>query len=165
MSIRITLEGDERFLRMARMAPVQADKAIRRAMARSGRHIKSRMAREEAAAHGMPVGPLRKVRTKVGRQSGPDSRSVWFGYNPIGAGYVGGLKAAKGVADAFVATMPSGHRSVFRRVGKTRQPIEEVKVPFPQAVGVAEGLAEAFGAQAEKILVQELNYALNVEGG
>ena len=170
--INLSLKGDEKFFELARLAPGHAHQAILKAMTIQQRRARSKLPRAEAQAHGMPVSPLRRVRTKK-MAGGREWFGIWFGYNPIAAAYVGGAK--KGAEGAFTATMPTGHEGLFRRTGEAkrltargryadtkirREPIKEVKLPLPQAVSVAERLAEAFGVEAEEILAQELEYAL-----
>jgi len=74
--------------------------------------------------------------------------SVRAGYQPIPLIYYNGVRQVKkGVSvtmrkdksrkvfkGAFMATMPSGHKGVFRRKSKARLPIKELKGPNPQKV-------------------------------
>lgn len=159
--LTIAVEGDQRFYELAAIAPDAAETAMRRAITKVRRSLASRMAREQAAAHGFPVRPLRTVRTR-GKGFGPNEAGVWFGYNPIQARYVGRKADMSGAPGAFLATMPSGHVGWFKRVGKARFPIVELdeELPMPSAIGVAEGLATAFGLQAETVIAHEFEFIL-----
>lgn len=65
---------------------------------------------------------------------------------------------------AFIATMPTGHRGIFNRKGRTALPIQEVKLPLePEASKIIEELViheveEVF----EKFLRRELDFVSNV---
>lgn len=68
------------------------------------------------------------------------------------------------IKGAFVATMKSGHEGVFRRRGKARLPIEELRGSRPvdallhegEAQGVAERGAKSFGDTFTRVLPLEL---------
>lgn len=157
VTLQLHLQGDDRFINLAALAPAAAKVAMARAVTTVGRQLKAQMASQQAAAHGFPVRPLSKVRTK-NKPGGDGLRAVWFGYNPIASIYVGGKGG--GVAGAFLATMPSGHTGLFHRLGRARLPIAEVKAPLPAAVSVAEGLANRFGGQAQTVIADELSRVL-----
>lgn len=65
---------------------------------------------------------------------------------------------------AFVATMKSGHKGVFRRSGKARLPIEELRGSRPvdallhegEAQGVADRGGQSFAATFERVLPIEI---------
>lgn len=76
-----------------------------------------------------------------------------------------GTKAGKHqFIGAFIATMPEGHRGVFKRKGRASLPIQEVKLPLePEASKIIEELViheveEVF----EKFLRRELDFVSNV---
>ncbi len=68
------------------------------------------------------------------------------------------------IAGAFVATMKSGHKGVFRRRGKARLPIDELRGSRPidallhkgEADGVAERGGKSFGATFVRVLPLEI---------
>lgn len=64
--------------------------------------------------------------------------------------------------DAFMATMPRGYRGIFKRVGKTALPIQEVKLPLePEASRIIENIVNYETEKAfEKFFQRELNYIL-----
>jgi len=73
------------------------------------------------------------------------------------------IKQAKAAFnDAFMATMPRGYRGIFKRVGRTALPIQEVKLPLePEASRIIEHLVNYETEKAfEKFFQHELNYIL-----
>lgn len=68
------------------------------------------------------------------------------------------------VAGSFVATMKSGHQGVFRRRGKARLPIDELRGSRPvdallhegEAAGVAERGGKSFGETFVRVLPLEI---------
>ncbi len=65
---------------------------------------------------------------------------------------------------AFIATMPDGHRGVFKREGKAALPIKEIKLPLePEALKI---ISELVNYEVEKVfekfLQRELNYIAKV---
>jgi hypothetical protein len=68
------------------------------------------------------------------------------------------------VKGSFVATMQSGHEGIFRRRGKARLPIEELRGSRPvdallhegEAQGVADRGSKSFGATFNRVLPLEL---------
>lgn len=74
--------------------------------------------------------PLRRVNTQEWRMgvSGETMPVASFPYRQVKRGVSVAINQGqrKLIKSAFVATMKSGHRGVFRRVGKSRLPIEEL---------------------------------------
>ncbi|MBR9983008.1 MAG: phage tail protein [Wolbachia endosymbiont of Homalodisca vitripennis] len=73
------------------------------------------------------------------------------------------IKQAKaGFNDGFMATMPRGYRGIFKRVGRTALPIQEVKLPLePGASRIIENLVNYETEKVfEKFFQHELNYIL-----
>lgn len=80
-----------------------------------------------------------------------ESGLVWGGYNPIQARFAGKLSKDTGGSwagayyfeRAFIATMQrsSGLRSIFKRRGRARLPIDHQKVSIPQTAAIAEDVA------------------------
>lgn len=62
--------------------------------------------------------------------------------------------------DAFMATMPRGYRGIFKRVGRTALPIQEVKLPLePEASRIIENLVNYEVKRIfEKYFTHELFY-------
>ncbi|APR98991.1 phage tail protein [Wolbachia endosymbiont of Folsomia candida] len=76
-----------------------------------------------------------------------------------------GTKAGKYMFDnAFIATMPEGHRGIFKRKGRAALPIQEVKLPLePEASKIVKELVNyEVEAIFEKFLQRELNYIAKV---
>ncbi|WP_341808891.1 phage tail protein [Wolbachia endosymbiont (group E) of Neria commutata] len=76
-----------------------------------------------------------------------------------------GSKAGKHMfTNAFIATMPKGHRGIFKRKGKTALPIQEVKLPLePEASKIIKELViHEVEAVFEKFFQRELNYIAKV---
>jgi hypothetical protein len=73
-------------------------------------------------------------------------------------------KARKPIPGAFVATMSSGHTGVFKREGKKRLPIRELRGPaVPSMVGneeVMEHVQNVYGEEMGKRLPHELDRLL-----
>ena len=65
---------------------------------------------------------------------------------------------------AFIATMPGGHRGVFKRKGRTALPIKEVKLSLePEASKIIEELViYEVEAVFEKFLQRELDYIAKI---
>lgn len=122
--------------------------------------------------------------------------SVWVGYNPVAAGYVGAIRPwRRGLTPRvrshrfpgdFVATMPSGHRSIFTRNvfpdvkrrkslnrrerrplernkwGWTSLPIDEQRISLKDTQRIIREVEIAARDRLRGVLAQELNYQLNV---
>lgn len=81
----------------------------------------------KALLRGGARGKGRRIFVSKAKSSRPTA-SIWIGYNPVQAAYLGRLVQNKQGAGAgqhffpgsFIATMRSGHRSVFHRVPGTR---------------------------------------------
>ncbi|WP_264688346.1 phage tail protein [Wolbachia endosymbiont (group A) of Sympetrum striolatum] len=64
--------------------------------------------------------------------------------------------------DAFMATMPRGYRSIFKRVGRTALPIQEVKLPLePEASRIIENLVNY---EVERIFEKYFTHELFYDG-
>lgn len=64
--------------------------------------------------------------------------------------------------DAFMATMPRGYRGIFKRVGRTALPIEEVKLPLePEASRIIENLVNY---EVERIFEKYFTHKLFYDG-
>ncbi|MCU7845297.1 MAG: phage tail protein [Candidatus Thiodiazotropha sp. (ex Monitilora ramsayi)] len=97
---------------------------------------------------------------------------VWVGYNPVKAAYVGRLTQQVRGARAgrhtypggFVATMRSGHQSIFQRTQKSRLPIEEKDVSMSVAPVLVQQETSRIQSRLSDVLLQEINYEFNVKG-
>ncbi|MBA8757824.1 phage tail protein [Wolbachia pipientis] len=64
--------------------------------------------------------------------------------------------------DAFMATMPRGYRGIFKRVGRTALPIQEVKLPLePEASRIIENLVNY---EVERIFEKYFTHELFYDG-
>lgn len=64
--------------------------------------------------------------------------------------------------DAFMATMPRGYRGIFKRVGRTALPIQEVKLPLePEASRIIENLVNY---EVERIFEKYFTHKLFYDG-
>lgn len=69
------------------------------------------------------------------------------------------------IAGSFVATMKSGHKGVFKRSGKARLPIEELRGSRPVDAMLHKGEADAVAARGGKAFVETLVRVLPLEIG
>jgi hypothetical protein len=67
------------------------------------------------------------------------------------------------IAGSFVATMKSGHRGVFRRTGKARLPIDELRGSRPVDALLHRGEADAVAAQGGESFTATLERVLPME--
>lgn len=175
IDIRIDTQGTLERLQaqMARM-PRAVDTARKRALRKLSTWIQRQALREAAAA----AGTTQKVmKTLVRyRASLNDARiAIWIGTNPIGAHHLGTVRWTRRMTGAR-----AGRRSfpgtwswsapaktaglIMERRGAARLPLDKVVVPIHQAVLTRmEQLQPAVAARFQALLLQELNYALNVE--
>jgi len=158
-------------------------RAASRTVRKVTRWASGRIARDIARSSRVPLRALTKggstgrgkrIRARLPRQ-GEMSGSVWVGWSPIKATYVGRLSQNRrpgGGARAgqhrfpgsFVATMRSGHRGVFTRSVESRLPIEEEGVELLEAEAAVRRAKDEMGLRIQNVLRQELNYELNVKG-
>lgn len=155
----------------------QINTASRRSVSKVVDFAATHIGRGIAVKDQVPVSTLRKGGSagrgqrifKTKPRGDKTSGSVWVGYNPIRAAYLGvlaqqqtGAKAGKHFFDrSFVATMPSGHRSVFIRMGKTSLPIREQSHPITSAQQVVDSVQERATQRLIDIFQHELSYEVN----
>ena len=169
--------------------------ASRRAATRAQNKVAKQLgvqgARAIARANQLPVKVIRdRLRVKSARpgkvsdgQTDQGAR-VWIGTWPIPASKAGRVRMTRAGAaagkhiypDYFVATMSSGHRSVFQRVGKGQRwtpgrprtsspnlPIAEATITLVELEQTRAELGREGEDRYRKLLIQELNYELNVK--
>jgi hypothetical protein len=160
--------------------PKQIDTASRRAISKLVDYSATHIGRELAAQERVPVSTLmRGGSARRGQRiykskpyGGKNAGSVWVGYNPIRAAYLGRLAQQRAGAKAgqhffprsFVATMPSGHRSVFIRQGKTALPIREQSHSLTGAQLIVDSVQSRAHQRLIDILRHELEYEVNRGG-
>ena len=136
--------------------------AIRTTTTFADRLLKARM----AVATGLPRSVFNQFRifTKAGDSHG----TVFLGFNPVKAAYAGKLSQQAGGAMAgqyywaggFVATMRSGHASIFKRKGGRRLPLVEQVVSLPQAEAITEQVANEAANELQQRYLEKLQATL-----
>lgn len=135
-------------------------------------------------ATGLPAAVFKQFRVFKKIQSYKDHSNylgiVFLGYNPIKAAYVGKLSEIGAGAMAgqyyfehgFIATMSSGHRSIFKREGAKTfrivrngkehfvQHIFEQKVNLPQAEAITEQVANEAANELQRRYLEKLQATL-----
>lgn len=159
---------------------------VKRASSRSIKKVTgwagSQVARGIAAEDAVPLRALTSGAGRTGRmhkrvwvrkpKGNGTSGSVWLGHNPVKAAYLGRLSQQKLGAKAgrhfflggFIATMRSGHRSVFMRDTRARLPITEETLELESAQRVVDRVSGQVPQRLTTMLRQELNYEVNVRG-
>lgn len=163
--------------------------ALLRAVRKTTDFAASQVGRRVASANRVPVRALTakgrgqrifKSRASGGRTSG----YVWVGFNPLPVSRIGvpkktrdGTRVGKHrFPGSFIATMPSGYKSSFRRGDKARVkkannlfgitslPIEEDAIALNEAEGAVREVGVLARARLRQLAAQELNFELNVRG-
>ncbi len=177
--MELAIEVDNKMVLKALKAyPKKAERASVRALNKAAKSGKSLLTRKIAKDMGLKVGDIRdKIFMRKAsatnffvllRASLKRIPLVKFGAKATkrGVSYRAGSKRTK-LAGAFIATMPSGHRGVFkRRLATGRLPITELRGPSIGHVFLKysdEALARA-QEQFPKDLAHELRFAFT-EGG
>ena len=169
MKIVVGLDGIDEALARLQATPQQLARASKRTVAKGTRFAGAEMRRGLAAMLGVPQKALTdRKRIRID----PDKGLVWIGYNPIAAIYLGNARqtksgvpvAGRNFEHAFLATMPTGHVGIYRRVGKSRLPIKEVTVPLTGIEQIADQVRQSTATRLPVIFQQELNYEVNVRG-
>lgn len=148
----------------------QVESARRRSLKKTATWAKGQIASLMAQDTQIPRRAFADFRIKT--KALPDGYVVWFGTLPIAAAYVGNLRQAATGAfardyfweGAFVATMKSGHRSIFKRAGDERKPIYEQAVALVTSSKVIRQVSEGTGAILTTKMAQELRYELFRQG-
>ncbi len=150
----------------------QIGTAAVRALNKTARWMRTHVAREAAQSLNVRVGLIRNGLILLrARASHPESGvALGKATGVIKAAELGtprqnrrGTRVAKRQFDgAFIATMPTGHRGVFRRKGKSRLPIQEVQlVATGRIADVMEQLADRHAmARFERLFEHELRYLM-----
>lgn len=165
-TIRLDASELERFLEAAPRKVFAARRsAIRTTVTFADREMKKRM----TAATGLPSTVFSKIRVR--KRVNSTEGSVWLGYNPVKAGYAGKLRQDDGGAWAgryyfvggIVATMRSGHSSIFKRgIGKRgRDTLIEQTVDLPQADAIAAQVAALARVELQRRYNEKLQALLN----
>lgn len=112
----------------------QIERALRSTLGKLAAWAKGRATKAMARELQMDQRTIRRrlKTTRVRNTSGGASITVWFGLNPVGIIHLGARQTRRGVSarggrrldHAFIATMQSGKRGVFRRRGAARLKID-----------------------------------------
>lgn len=174
--LSVKVKGDKKAIKRFNALPAQIDKASIRSIRKVTNWARGQLASHIAKANLIPV---RALKSKKARRSfstsprrGVPVGVVWLGTNPVKAAYVGKPRDAKGGAKsgkhywegAFAETMNTGHRSVWRRVGEERLPIFEETVELNEQESLLREVSSLSYKHYEKVLLQEINYEVNVKG-
>ena len=181
--LSVSVEGLDETIDSFDALDAQIDRASNRAKNKVAKWAARQVARAIAADDQVPLRSLYKNQGRTHRHKkrvqfllADRGRSgyaaVWVGYNPIKAAYIGKLRQQRRGARAgkhfyeggFLATMRSGHQSVFKRHGKARLPIDEQYAPLASAERNVNEVARRIPLRLSDVLEQELNYEVNVRG-
>jgi hypothetical protein len=166
MRYNISLTGDTaRLQRMYHLAPRELRKASQRTINTVVPKYQKQLGGEIPRAAGASVGGYRRVRSKRKLATVKRMRGViWQGTLKIPAKYAAGrLRQTKsGVRagrtffeGAFIATMKSGYRGVFRRKGAGRFPLEQEYLYLDDAKAIVARLATSARRDLKVILEDE----------
>jgi len=161
ISASVSLD-DKAVLGVIDALPKTVLRAQRSAVSTTTTWARKRLQSRVIAKTGIPSRVFRRFRIKSKRKR--ETGVVWFGVNPIKAGYVGKVSQDVGGAFAgdyyfekgFVASMRSGHRSIFKRKGKSRLPIVEQVVDIQAGVDLAEEVAREAQQQLRERFIAKM---------
>lgn len=173
--IRIDTDGTlERLQRQMAAMPEGVERARRRAIKKLSTWLRRQVLREAATAAGTTQKIL-KVLLRYRATLRDDSISIWIGTNRLKAHHLGTVRWTRRMQGARVGrrlfesswSWPDSRRMaglVVERTGDARLPVDVVTVPIHDAIlQRLQALQPEVDARFERLLVQELNYALNVE--
>lgn len=156
--------------------PKRIDRATNRALRKLMTWLKRQVLREAARATGTTQKALKAaLRYRATRPDG-GGIDIWIGTNPIKAHYLGRVRWTPRMKGARVGRrlFPSawswgpgsktGPLVMERLPSAKRLPIYPVEVPIHDEIAARiRGMEPEIAARYEKLMLQELNYALNVE--
>lgn len=158
--------------------PQQVEKAQRRAMRKLMTWLKRAVLRAAAKAAGTTQKVMRKnLRYDPVLSKDRKGISIWVGTNPLKAHRLGvvrwtrrmkGARAGRRLFEGAWSWGPGSKtgRAIMERLGDERLPIEVVTVEIHDAVDRAiRQLLPEINSRFETIMLQELNFAINVEAG
>ena len=152
----------------------QIKTAAVRALNKTARWMRTHVTRQTAQSLNVRVGTIRKNLILLRARASHPQSGVAMGSKAgvIKATELGsprqnrsGTRVGKRQFDgAFIATMPTGHRGVFRRKSKSRLPIQEVQLVTTGRIAKAmEQLADRQAmARFERLFEHELGYLMRV---
>lgn len=174
--IRIDTQGTLAAV-LAAMAeqPMGIERARRRALSKLATWAKRQVLREASAASGASQKKLQALVRYRTTQRGDGALSIWIGTDPIAAHHLGTVRWNRRMVGARVGkrsypgtwSWGEGSRTgpaVMRRTGDGRLPIEVERVPIHDAVRArVDALVPTISDRLERLMIQELNYVLNIE--
>src|SRR4051812_16398912 len=181
MSIGINVKWDRSQIAALETGPLKGalKRALRKAGATALRDMRSEASKRIRARKRIKVSYIRKALT-LGKPKGSDISSFAWSLNvsgdPVPLVAYPHRQTKKGVSvevnrgkrtlvkGSFVATMKSGHEGIFRRKGKARLPIHELRGSRPidallhegEAQGVADRGGSSFSATFTRVLPLEI---------
>lgn len=184
--IAFTIDAREGMRRVAaafERMPAAAERAMTRALKKLSTWLKRQSLRAAAGASGIPQKffeqAMRYYVTVERAGSKPVGVSVWVGTNPIPqhrlgqtvwTPYMPGARRIEGKARTWRAAWTWGAQgktgpAIMQRTGSARLPIARVpdELPHPVVLEALGRLKDEASTRFDRLLVQELNYALNVE--
>ncbi len=150
----------------------QLQTAAVRALNKMARWLRTQVSRHTAEDLNIKVGLVRKTLTLIRANRGSVNAGVGMSkrhgvINAINLGAARqnarGVRVARRQYDhAFLATMPNGHRGIFRRSSETRLPIKEVRIVITGRMAKAmEQLSDGPALkQFDAVFQRELNFIL-----
>lgn len=150
LNVSLDMSAVEQF---STLLPRHIENAQKSAVRTTITFIRAETERQLSTRAGVPRKFLKQYRVKGRTQGGAgrlEKGIVWIGYNSIASRYFGKLDQTESGAfagsyyfeRAFVARMPRGMVSVFKRVGTKRLPITEQKVELPQTAEISATLQQ-----------------------
>jgi hypothetical protein len=131
-----------------RALPREIFNATRSAVRTTTTFAEKELEKRMAAASKIPLKAFKVYR--VHSKAGDDAGTVWFGFKPIKAKYLGAMSESGSGAEAgsyffqggFVARMQNGNENIFKRKGKARFPIQTQFANLPQSELVISAVAD-----------------------
>lgn len=165
----------ERVRRAMEAMPEQVEKARKRALRKLLTWVRRQVLRAVASAAGMTQKAFKAVLRYNLETQDDGSIKIWIGTNPVQAHYLGTVRWTRRMKGARVGRRLFEHAwswgpgsktktLVMRRRGEGRLPIDPVTIEIHEAVSRrVEEMLPAISERFERLLMQELNYALQVE--
>lgn len=133
--------------------------AIRTTTTFAEKELEKRMA--EATQIPLKAFKVYRVHSKAGDEAG----TVWFGFKPIQAKYVGKMSESGSGAEAgsyffqggFIAKMQNGNENIFKRKGKARFPIQAQFANLPQSETITAAVADIAQEELMTRFTKKLN--------
>ena len=169
LDMRVDSARREALLRRSGLAQEAINRAMRRAVAKTARWAKAQAARAIRADEGIAYRAIRRRLRDFAHSPERMALKVWLGLWRMAAYSLGRAdETDTGVSvgrrrypGAFLATLESGHKGVFRRRGSRRLPIAEVMENWG-TTGESAMRQAAAGAEARLLTLaeQELRFEL-----